>query len=297
MKDNEASSTAYTVLQGLLYISSKPEFSALVSDDVKKIGRHIMQSSAEGIKRLKQLKNPFFLAALPFAERLMLPKITLHYLLRKTYIEQQVREAITHGATQVINLGAGFDTLLYRLAKENPNLNCIEIDHPATHAVKKSALQHPKVKKTNLSFLPVDFTTQTLAEELGAFSAFDPNRETVCVVEGVLMYLTQEQVYDLLGSLVNLLQVPKRHLVFTAVEPPSVHPSSYGPLLKLYLALKREPLNWECKEQELCDFMKKSDFELQETANGDDFKQRYIPNYKGALHRGEYGATARSTTA
>lgn len=296
MKENEASSTAYTVLQGLLFVAQKPEFRHLVSDRNAELGTHILQSSAQGRKRLKQINSAVGKLLLPIMERLLLPSISLHYALRKAYIEKKVREAIDAGATQIINLGAGFDTLLYRLAEENEQLNCIEIDHPATHQVKKRALTADQFRLDNLHFLPVDFTHQTLQQELGQFSAFAPKQTTVCIVEGVLMYLTPEQIYSLLQSLLDLLGSSPRHLVFTAVEPASNHPESYGPLLKLYLKLKGEPLNWLCDENQLKTFIEKSDFKLQETANSEVFRQQFIPDYPARLHKGEYGAFAISST-
>ena len=108
------------------------------------------------------------------------------------------------------------------------------------------------------------------------------------------MYLTTEQIYHLFASLVNLLQFPKRHVAYTAVEPATNHPQSYGPLLNIYLKFKNEPLNWLCEEKDLKSFMDESDFALQETANGEDFRRLFVEDYQGPLHRGEYGAYAVS---
>ena len=51
---------------------------------------------------------------------------------RKAFCERQVRDGISGGATQVLVLGAGYDTLSWRLAPEFPKVNFFEIDHPAT---------------------------------------------------------------------------------------------------------------------------------------------------------------------
>lgn len=282
------------MLQGLLFTAREPEFQHLVSKRNYDIGKAILNSSAQGRKKLKQLDSKFSRLVLKTMEKLLLPNIGAHYVLRKAYIESNVRKAIEQGATQIINLGAGFDTLLYRLAEENSNLNCIEIDHPATHKIKKAALCTQSMKLNNLHFLPVDFTHQSLEEELASAAFFSQQQPTVCILEGVLMYLTPRQIYSLFASL-NTLLLPPIHLVFTAVEPPAKHPESYGPLLKLYLRLKGEPLNWLCQEQHLQTFMDASAFALQETANSDQFRERFIPDYTKSLHKGEYGAVAIAT--
>lgn len=294
MKDNQASSTAYTVLQGLIYASRIPSFNHLLDDVAKDIGIQILSDSNTGRQRLKQIEGVFGRNILKLMERLLLPNISLHYLLRKAYIESKVRYGLKCGVTQVINLGAGFDTLLTRLANENDALTCIEIDHPATHIAKQQALINSQYKTDNLHFIPVDFTKQTLEQELGKCAFFDPDAHTLCVIEGVLMYLNEEQIFNLFRSLHELLKFETRHLVFTAIEPVSSHPESYGPLLKLYLKFKDEPLNWTCHENMLGDFMAGSDFTLIDTANGEALRREFVPKYEGPIHRGEFGAYAVS---
>lgn len=57
MKKEQASSTAYTVLQGMMLIAQKPEFTHLVSERNGQLGEMILNSSDEGKKRLKQIKE------------------------------------------------------------------------------------------------------------------------------------------------------------------------------------------------------------------------------------------------
>jgi len=53
---------------------------------------------------------------------MMIPGLMIHYVLRKNAIEKFTRNAIQEGAEQIVNLGAGFDSLLYRLAHELPGV-------------------------------------------------------------------------------------------------------------------------------------------------------------------------------
>ena len=62
-------------------------------------------------------------------------------MMRKRWIESRVRAAIADGASQLVVLGAGFDTLGVRLAVERPDFRVVEIDHPATLAVKRSVVE------------------------------------------------------------------------------------------------------------------------------------------------------------
>lgn len=293
MKQHQASSTAFTVLQGILYTSQNPAYADLVSDDMKDGCLNILSASEEGRKRLQQLESWWFKSRVPIVERLMIPGITLHYVLRKRYIEDYTLQTIREGTTQVINLGAGFDTLAYRLAQQYPSVQFIEVDHPATHQLKAQALTTPENSRKNLHFLPIDFTTQRLEDVLEQSSYFKSDRATLCILEGVLMYLNEVQIRCLFKSLKQMIYSGVR-VIFTSAEPASKSPYSYGMLLKLYLKIKGEPFNWICEKEYLSDFLHSMDYTLQQLADSQTLKQRYLDNYTGILHEGEYIAVAES---
>ena len=137
---------------------------------------------------MRQLDSWWFPPLVPVMERLMIPGITLHYVLRKRYIEDYTLKMLYAGCTQVLNLGAGFDTLAYRLAKRYPDVDFIEVDHPATHQVKTQTLMTLEETYENLHFLPVDFTTQRTEDVLKQSSRVASGTPTLCILEGVLMY-------------------------------------------------------------------------------------------------------------
>src|SRR5210317_2104986 len=53
---------------------------------------------------------------------------------------RHARNGIHVGAAQVLVLGAGYDTLGWRLAPEFPGVNFFEIDHPATALLKAKGI-------------------------------------------------------------------------------------------------------------------------------------------------------------
>jgi len=97
MKENEASSTAFTVLQSVLYIASHSIHSKLVSNDLKDASLKIILNSDKGKKRFKQLNSWWFKPIVSLIEKLIMPGITLHYVLRKRYIEEYTLKAIENG--------------------------------------------------------------------------------------------------------------------------------------------------------------------------------------------------------
>jgi len=293
MKENKASSTAFTVLQGVLYTSEHPLHSTLVSKELKEASLKLINASNEGKRRLRQLHSWWFKPMVPIVEKLLVPGLTLHYVLRKNYIEEYTLKAINEGVTQVINLGAGFDTLAYRLSKKFQDVNFIEVDHPATHKIKSEALFGIEESYENLHFVSVDFTKQKLEEELGASKFLEKDAKTLFIVEGVIMYLNADQIEELFNSLHALVN-NEVSAIFTAIEDSTKSSKSYGPLLSLYLKIKDEPLNWTCNKENIANFLEPLHYELIEIASATEFKKRFITyEYGGDVHDGEYIAVAK----
>ncbi len=90
---------------------------------------------------------------------------------RSRYAEDELARAVGHGVRQYVVLGAGLDTFAYR--NPYPGLRVFEVDHPATQAWKREQLQAAGIAiPPSLTFVPIDFEQQTLADGLGQ-SGFD----------------------------------------------------------------------------------------------------------------------------
>ncbi|MBB5915683.1 methyltransferase (TIGR00027 family) [Nocardia transvalensis] len=114
----------------------------------------------------------------------------LFFAARARFAEDRVAEAVAAGVRQVVILGAGLDTFAYR--NPNPGLRVFEVDHPATQAWKRQRLAASGIDQPEqLTFVPVDFETDTLATRLEAagFSRTDP---AAFVWLGVVFYLTPD---------------------------------------------------------------------------------------------------------
>jgi methyltransferase (TIGR00027 family) len=99
-------------------------------------------------------------------------------------------------------LGAGLDTFAYR----NPHagLRVFEVDFPATQEWKRRMLgAHSISLPASLTFAPVDFERQTLADGLAA-AGFDPTRPAFFSWLGVTMYLTDATVESTLAYVAGL---------------------------------------------------------------------------------------------
>ena len=115
---------------------------------------------------------------------------------RKAFCEYQVRECINQGASQILILGAGYDTLGWRLAPEFPQVTFFEIDHPATARLKIKGIE-TLGRRDNQVFIAEDLGNRRLEDILKATERWDLNATTIVLAEGLVMYLTHAAVLDL----------------------------------------------------------------------------------------------------
>ncbi len=62
-------------------------------------------------------------------------------LIRTRWIEEHLERALAEGATQLVILGAGFDTRAWRFAAELRGKRVFEVDYHSTQEVKKQRVQ------------------------------------------------------------------------------------------------------------------------------------------------------------
>ena len=294
MKADEASSTAYTVSQGIVYSGKYSADRSHVPRSLLESNDFILRSSRAGRKLLRRLDNPIQRFLLRIFERLTLPGMAFHYVLRKMYIEDCVRRAIADGAKQVVVLGAGFDTLAWRLSTEFDSIRFIEVDHPATSKDKNEALIEQIKSTTNYYFAAVDFARESLLDALSGCQFFNQDLQSIFVCEGVLMYLSEHDV-ELLLSSVRRLTAQQAQLIFTALEPLDSPNNDSGWLLRLYLRIKNESLGWTCAQTLVSTFLEKHHYHVMESVDDRQIATLMTPGIsRQRFHRGEYIINAMS---
>jgi methyltransferase (TIGR00027 family) len=116
---------------------------------------------------------------------------------RHRIIDDLLRDRLAdHHDLRIVIIGAGFDSRAFRLKGGR----WLEVDEPQLFAWKEPRL--PSADSPNpLTRVAVDFSTERLADRLAEFA--DPGPVAI-VVEGVLMYLGETQIRELLGTLRRL---------------------------------------------------------------------------------------------
>ncbi|MEV7415444.1 class I SAM-dependent methyltransferase [Streptomyces sp. NPDC089919] len=141
---------------------------------------------------------------------------------------------------QLVILGAGLDTRAWRL----PGLagtDVWEVDHPASQEDKRTRLAAaPPATARSVRFTPVDFAVDDLGAALDA-AGHDPSAPTTWLWEGVVPYLTREEVRATVAALAAR-SVPGSVLVLN-YQTPSARAAAGRLLARLmrHSALAGEP--------------------------------------------------------
>ncbi|WP_067691460.1 class I SAM-dependent methyltransferase [Nocardia jejuensis] len=153
---------------------------------------------------------------------------------RTVMIDDAVRDA---AHPQLVILGAGLDARAWRMP-ELSGTAVFEVDHPASQQEKRERLTNLAPKAASVRFVPVDFAVDSLAEAL-AEAGHDPDHPTTWIWEGVVPYLTPEEVADTVSKVARL-SAPGSRLVIT-YGTPSRTASLGRKTVEALLALARHP--------------------------------------------------------
>ena len=152
---------------------------------------------------------------------------------RERHIDEHLQACLNGGLEQLVVLGAGFDARAYRFDRLKQGVRVFEVDHPATQAVKLAKLREifgdvPE----HVTFVPVDFNTQTLAKRL-VESGYDESLKTLYIWQGVTQYLTPEAVDSTLAFVADH-SAPGSSIIFDYVYPATLEdPAQHGEVKRM----------------------------------------------------------------
>ncbi|MEP4079069.1 SAM-dependent methyltransferase [Haloferula sp.] len=273
MQANRPSDTATLIARSILLAAQKPRLQALVADQEPATLRRIL--AASGTK-------DWFTSVLDFAparqlllcmERFLLSGIIPHYLVRKRQIENSVEWAIANGCKRLVILGAGFDTLAWRLQRKHPQVQFIELDHPSTQQIKRQALG----ETSNLHYRSLDLNLELPSSALASFGS-SQNDSTTFIMEGLTMYLPHDRVVSLMKDAATIAG-PTGTLVFTFMERDangSIGFRGENPLIAQWLDARNEPFLWGISRNDLPGFLKANGIHQVELTDHVELRHRHL---------------------
>ncbi len=203
-------------------------------------------------------------------EKFSIPGLALHHAMRKNWIERKVRTELAAGCRALVVLGGGLDTLALRSALEWPEGIFLELDHPATQAMKRRALEKAGYRAANLKLLPTDLQTDDAAA-LALQAGLRGGDSVVFICEGVLMYLEEQAVQRLLAGIAR--HFSRGTFIFSFMERQvngDIHFHGTTWAARLWLRWAHEPFRWGITQAELPHFLEKSGWRLEEIASTGD---------------------------
>jgi methyltransferase (TIGR00027 family) len=194
-------------------------------------------------------------------------------IVRERYVEALMADEAAAGLDQIVILGAGFDTRSYRLPAIG-SIPVYEVDHPVTQAAKRKALRGVVEPPANVKFVTVNFDVDDLGQRLAA-SGYDPNRRTLFVWQGVIMYLTQEGI-DATLAFVAQHSAPGSVVVFDYMYENLLR-RLHGPTaMRMFTRLMGEDITFGIDGDAIGAFLGARGFGDVDNVDGDALSRRYL---------------------
>jgi methyltransferase (TIGR00027 family) len=194
---------------------------------------------------------------------------------RVLWVDAQVASALDAGIDQVAVIGAGYDSRAWRFGRDG--VRFFELDHPAT--------QHDKVRRApgpGPTYVEADLTTDDAAAAL-IEHGLDAARPALFLVEGVTMYLVEEDVRRQLGALGTASEAGSR-LVVDFFPPPDAGTAQDHRLLRLQRLARMgsgESFRLQVDRSRAVELVEASGWEVDEVTSLRDAARALVPRGSG----------------
>jgi len=220
---------------------------------------------------------------------------------RSRYTEDALQRAVARGIRQYVLIGAGFDSYALRAPRETAGLVVVEIDHPATQALKRACIEQSGVgERDSVHYVAADLST----EDLGAVLRNAPLR----IAEpaffswlGVTMYLDRDANRATLRAIASTA-APGSELVFTyidqaALDAPPAALTDRALALRRHVARLGEPFVSGFDPATLNAELAQLGYALLEDLSGVELVQRCDPGDLNGLEGSSHNRIAHARVA
>jgi methyltransferase (TIGR00027 family) len=219
-------------------------------------------------------------------------------IIRSRCAEDALEAAAARGVHRYVLIGAGFDSFVVRQPAFARDLDIVEVDHPASQAMKRQRLAACRAKvPPNVHFVPADLREESLPSVLsrGGVSRHVP---TFFSWLGVTIYLTRDDnVATLRGIAAS--SAPGSELVFTYVDQRALDGQRSATLeqMRARRAMLGEPWLSGFDPTTLANELRELGFELIEDLGRLELTERYCAGRGDGLAPGRVGHVARARVA
>ncbi|MCX2979630.1 SAM-dependent methyltransferase [Halieaceae bacterium IMCC14734] len=202
MRTGQVSQTALKVAATMVTLAQQPRWHRKLPADLPELSERLILAAGEPLYSPTLMRITKRRWAVNFSKLAEFAQPGIFYGLgaRKIFMNEKVLAALAAGATQVLVIGAGFDTLCLRLAQHHPEINFFEIDHPDTARAKRRGVEREGCP-CNLQLISADLATVSLDQVLSETQQWNSQATTAAVAEGLLYYLPATAVRELFKHL------------------------------------------------------------------------------------------------
>jgi len=201
---------------------------------------------------------------------------------RVRFFDDKTASCIRDGYTQIVIIGAGYDTRAYRIEGIS-RTKVFELDLPDIQERKKATIRGIFGSlPDHVVYIQVDLSTTPLESVLRT-RGFDSCRKTLFLMEGLICYIPPEKVKILFNSIISL-SVPGSTVLFDSMDAGVVDGSDQSPYavsLREQMAGLGEPFAFGIKKGDEEQYMKAIGFANVRVFTKDD----YIPEYFTGIHQ------------
>jgi len=290
MSSSSPSNSARYVAAALAFVATDERYETLVPRDAAEMSLACVRASPGALRWAMWFwEKPWMRERLRRAERKTLPGFGLHIAARKRAVEDLTRRALAEGFTQVVVVGAGYDTLAARLFKSFPKVTFIELDRVPTQRVKIRAVLGKLLPAPNLAAASLNLHKETLQDALARCPLYRSGADTLFIAEGLLMYLPLEPVNELFAA-ARAQGGARTRMLFTFLEPQGeggvdfARTLSAGTGLRDLPTARREPFVFGLERQKLDKWLGERGFVKKELLGSQAFRHHYLG---GVVEEGE----------
>ncbi len=265
MRKERPSQTAKKVALSLISLSRYKGWDDKLPEGMLEATKKLLITSGACSEHLVKMSTRQWMTNVYLAFDWSLPGQFESFGYRKLFFEEQVCRSLNLGASQVLVMGGGYDTLCWRLAAKYPDVRFIEIDHPATSLGKQKGVQEMG-SRANLTLLALDLSTRPLDEVLHEAPQWSVGDTSVIAAEGLLQYLRPEDVRATFAKSALCAGAESRFVFTHARVGPKGEPDlgPYARFNRFMLKMIGEPWLWAVEEKGLNDFLNDTGWRVEQ---------------------------------
>jgi methyltransferase (TIGR00027 family) len=193
---------------------------------------------------------------------------------RVKYFDLTLNQCISHDFTQLVILGAGYDTRPYRIPGIDNNFKIFEVDHPETQSFKKEIISRIFEKlPDNVTYIPLNLETGDIDITISS-TCFSELKKTLVIMEGLIMYLSSDSINKIFSYFSQKCPVGSK--ILFDYYPESVvsgEKNEYAKNIVKFTQMNGEPLKFGIPENDERNFLSQWNFTDIRIIRSEEYKK------------------------